>query len=728
MKNTKINKIELLAPAGTYECFLAAIHNGADAVYFAGEKFGARAYAGNFSEEEVINAINYAHLFNKRVYLTVNTVIKESEFNELYDYIYPFYIVGLDGVIVQDIGAIKFLGINFPDMELHASTQMSITDIKGVEFLKKFGVVRVVTARELSLYEIKNIIDATGIEIETFIHGAMCYCYSGKCLFSSMIGGRSGNRGRCAQPCRLTYNNTHAISMKDMMGIEIIPALVEAGIASLKIEGRMKSPAYVSTVTSIYRKYIDLYYKNPSGYKVSENDLRILLDGYTRSGNCEGYYYKYNGKDMITFDFAGYNGEKKENNKQITSLNTPKLHIKCEANFNSGKEACLRLIYDEIVSTTYGDKVEKAEKKPLDRDNIKRQLGKTGDSPFTIDEMDVNCSEDIFMPISRINELRRNAIEDLTNRILSNYKRKASDGKTKDAFLISTAKKKNTVGKSVCKLPQIAAEVCSFNQLKVIVENDYVNTIVIPSYLFGFSKNNKKSNYMKELSETDALLIDQKGLEKDFYLRMPYVLRNTAEDYKSQINRILNRYNIKGILVCNYEELALINEINYSGEIIADIHLYSLNSEAYAALIENGVTNTVVPIELNKKELIKRGITGEILNVYGRIPLMVSAQCVRKNLSRCTHEAEFFFINDRKNVSIPFFCNCHECLNIQYNNVPLYIEKDNDVIGSINPQMLKFNFTNESEEEINKIINKYVSGVELPFSSYTKAHLNRGVE
>ena len=293
-----MRKVELLAPAGNYESFLGAVHAGADAVYLGGARFGARAYADNFTEEEVCRAIRYAHIYGRKVYLTVNTLVKEREFHDIYQYLLPFYEEGLDGVIVQDLGVFQAVGEWFPALARHVSTQMAVTGFRGAEYLRALGAERIVPARELSLAEIKEIKKRTDIEIETFIHGAVCYCYSGQCLFSSVIGARSGNRGRCAQPCRLPYrtpdgsskeeplwksrlgrsNGKHIypLSLKDMCTVELLGELIEAGIDSFKIEGRMKSPEYAAGVTGIYRKYIDRYYEDPSGYYVEEADRKKL--------------------------------------------------------------------------------------------------------------------------------------------------------------------------------------------------------------------------------------------------------------------------------------------------------------------------------------------------------------------------------------------------------------------------------------------------------------------
>ena len=254
--------VEILAPAGSMECLRAAVAAGADAIYLGGTKFGARAYAQNLSEEDLVQAIEYVHIHGRKIYMTVNTLLKDRELNELYAYLLPYYKAGLDGVIVQDIGAVKFIGEYFPEMPVHASTQMTITNTLGADFLKRYGITRVVPARELSLKEIRDMKKQTGLEMECFVHGALCYCYSGQCLLSSMIGGRSGNRGQCAQPCRLPYQTegkkpADLMSLKDLCTIDILPELIDAGIDSFKIEGRMKTALYVATVARTYRKAID---------------------------------------------------------------------------------------------------------------------------------------------------------------------------------------------------------------------------------------------------------------------------------------------------------------------------------------------------------------------------------------------------------------------------------------------------------------------------------------
>ena len=328
-------RCELLAPAGSYETMLVAFNAGADAVYVGGQKFGARAFAGNFNEEELVKAINYAHMFDKKLYLTVNTLIKEEEFSQLYDYIKPYYEAGLDAVIVQDIGVLEFIASKFSDLPIHCSTQMTITGEEFGEVLaKNKSVTRIVTPRELNLAEIKKMYTATGLEIESFVHGALCYCYSGQCLLSSIIGARSGNRGRCAQPCRLTFSNAeqkvankYLLSPKDLCTLEILPEIIEAGVYSLKIEGRMKKPEYVASVVAIYRKYIDRYLKNgKKNYKVTQEDIDTLKDIYNRGGFTDGFYKRQNGSEMMTINRPNHCGVKVGNildiNQNIIKIQT----------------------------------------------------------------------------------------------------------------------------------------------------------------------------------------------------------------------------------------------------------------------------------------------------------------------------------------------------------------------------------------------------------------------
>lgn len=416
-----MNKVELLAPVGSFKGLLAVINAGADAVYLASDRFGARAYAENFNEETVLEAIDIAHLFGVKVYLTLNTLVKEKEMNLIIPFLEPMVSHGLDGVIVQDVGVMTLICDAFPQLLIHASTQMSVTGPSACNVLKKYNVSRVVPARELSLDEIKEIKQLSGLEMETFIHGAMCYSYSGMCLFSSILGGRSGNRGRCAQPCRLPYSldsskkEQYPLSMKDMCTLAILPELIEAGIDSFKIEGRMKKPVYAAGVTAVYRKYIDMYYQDRA-IRVASSDNDILRSLYIRSEICEGYYHKHNGKDMITLSSPSYNGSSEDLISEIEEKyvnKKPVLPVDCSLKFMVGEPISLSYSKGNVVVKEIGDVVQMANNAPLLKGKLEEQVSKTGDTYFVVHDVKIETDENGFLPIKAINELRRRALDRL---------------------------------------------------------------------------------------------------------------------------------------------------------------------------------------------------------------------------------------------------------------------------------------------------------------------------
>ncbi len=421
-------KVELLAPAGNFEGLVGAINAGCDAVYIGGKAFGARAYADNFSDEEIVKAIKYAHLFDVKIYLTVNTLVKEREFDKAVEFVAPFVKVGLDAFIVQDIGLANVLRDTYPETEIHMSTQCFITGPGSAQFFKEFGATRVVLARELSLKEIETIKKTVDIELETFIHGAMCYCYSGQCLFSSALGGRSGNRGRCAGPCRQMYDaivdgkeyhDRYFLSMKDQCTLTILDKLLDAGIDSLKIEGRMKKPEYTAFVTSVYRKYIDLY--NSGGdFFVDPKDIEKLRSIYMRSEIGTGYYERQKGREMMSLDNPGYSGNDdalmlKIRKRYVEVLKKAKITGYFSASAKTGLS--LTLCYKDISVTATDPMCEEAKSRPTTKDDIERSLSKLGNTPFEFEELYIETVGDCFIPVKTINELRRKATEDLLNEI-----------------------------------------------------------------------------------------------------------------------------------------------------------------------------------------------------------------------------------------------------------------------------------------------------------------------
>lgn len=421
--------IELLSPAGSYESLVAAVNAGADAVYMGGTKFGARAYADNPETDRFIDGIRYAHRYGAKVYMTVNTLFKPNEIKELKEYIRPYYQSGVDAVLVQDLGALKVLRENYPDLQIHASTQMAVANVYSAGLLKEMGLTRVVPARELSLDEIRKIKEEVGIEVETFVHGALCYCYSGQCLMSSLIGGRSGNRGRCAQPCRLEYEVCGKseirplLSLKDLCSIDILPQLAEAGIDSFKIEGRMKSPRYTAGVTEVWRKYIDLYYeKGPCGYRVDPKDKKMLSDLYDRGGSTEGYYFIHNGRDMMAWeerrDRFGQNEYLYEylDDKYVNTIR--KIAIKGEVIIRQDRDIQLSaMAKGHKPCCVISGRPDKAKNHALEESDIRKQMEKTGSTCFEWSELIIDTDGESFVPMGALNEMRRKVLTALQEEI-----------------------------------------------------------------------------------------------------------------------------------------------------------------------------------------------------------------------------------------------------------------------------------------------------------------------
>ncbi|MFQ8695958.1 MAG: peptidase U32 family protein, partial [Alitiscatomonas sp.] len=440
---------------------VAAVNAGANAVYIGGSRFGARAYADNLDEEAMIRAIDFVHLHNCRIYMTVNTLVKEKELPELYGYLKPYYEAGLDAVLVQDLGVFSYIREHFPDLPLHISTQMTVTGKYSAADLKRMGAVRVVPARELSLKEIREIGETTGLEVETFVHGALCYCYSGQCLFSSLIGGRSGNRGRCAQTCRLPFdvekgdkvlggkNEKYVLSLKDLCTLDLLPEILEAGVCSLKIEGRMKSPRYTAGVVSIYRKYVDMYLAHGrSGYRVDPADRRALLELFDRGGQSEGYYKEHNGRDMVVLkEKPAFREPDQElfNHLDRTYVDAVKKEpIRGTALVSEGKPVRLTVEYtpslepaetmedgmavlEPVSVACTGDLAETAKNAPMDGDRIRKQLMKTGDSPVFFEELEVSVEGKVFLPVQALNRLRREALEELCRAVTERFRRKSGE-------------------------------------------------------------------------------------------------------------------------------------------------------------------------------------------------------------------------------------------------------------------------------------------------------------
>ena len=724
-------EVELLAPAGNKEAFIGAINAGADAVYLGGEKYSARAYADNFSTEDIIFCIRYAHLRGKKVYLTVNTLMKDFEIEELCDYIAPMYEAGLDACIIQDIGAFALLKNAFPDMEMHVSTQMTITGIYGAKMLKDMGASRIVPARELSLEEIKYIRDETGLEMETFIHGAMCYSYSGQCLFSSILGGRSGNRGRCAQPCRLPYKvsvkgqttgECYPLSLKDMCTIEHIESLMEAGIDSFKIEGRMKKPEYSAGVTAIYRKYIDLKKKNPTKpLHFEKKDLEQLNHLYIRSERQDGYYFKQNGADMVTLNSPSYSGSDDTLLQEIKGKylsDNYRFPPTVYANVVRGEKISLTYLCNNISVTVEGEIVQAAQKAALTEESIAKQLTKLGDTSFEAQEINIYTDNQSFCSIKSLNELRREAISLLEDALIESYGLKAH----RNYQPLNIAVKEDTA------------------TIKKTFKQGYSLHFSNKEQLIAFCEYAKKSsdlNISHIYVESEVLLqvdkITEKICDYPIYVALPYVMRKKDA---SLIRELVNKcmaLDIKGFVIRNLEEYAFLQEIGYNGEIRSDAGIYIWNQYSMNFWSKR-LSGIHCPLELNKKEWkhLFYNIPMEKL-VYGRIPMMITANCVAKTTTHClNHQKEntIAYITDRYQKQFPVVLSCKYCTNIIYNSVPLSLHKD---LAEYNDYIVKkLQFTTENAAETIEIIKFFLKNpteelTEPPFKEYTTAHEKRGV-
>lgn len=703
--NMRNRDFELLAPAGNINIFKAVIEAGADAVYVGGSMFGARAYANNFDEEELLYAIDYAHLKGVKVYLTVNTLLKNDEIEKLYDYLLPFYERGLDAVLVQDLGALKLIHDRFPDLAIHTSTQMTVTGIDGVRFLKQFGVQRVVMAREVSLAEMKEIHEKCGMEIEAFVHGALCYSYSGQCLFSSMLGGRSGNRGRCAQPCRLPYcvgnkKDTYILSLKDMCGIKDLQKLKESGVYSLKIEGRMKQAGYASGVVAYYRRYID------SMKEVSDKDYKNIAGFGNRCGFTDKYYFEHNGTDMVTFEKPNFVSDASDELPQFS-----KIKIQGKLTLKEAEPGALTVSCGGYRFTSYMDPVSHALKAPAERKNVAERISKTGDTPFEFENIDITMDNDIFVPNGALNKLRREAIEGLQNEILMQYKRTASAS--------YGWKSKKTSEIKPYGDPKVIASVRDGKQLYRLLEYDNISEIYIDSSKYG------RRDFVKEFSD-DVFCVN--NAEKKAYLALPVIFRRSTRDYFETISDQLKKIDFEGFIVRNYEEFFWVKTRFAGKKIVTDHNMYTYNDMAKSMFFDNGADADTMPLELNQKEINRRNNKGSQMIIYGYYPLMVSAQCVHKNSYKCDRTPQITYLKDRYNKIFPVWNNCSECYNIIYNSCPTVLFNNMQKIKNAGIDALRLDFTFEKPEEIDTVMAAFESNSADGIKEYTNGHFKRGVE
>lgn len=732
-----MKNIELLAPAGSYETMQAALRAGADAVYMGGKLFGARAYADNPEDDKLLEAIDYVHMRGRRLYLTVNTLLKNDEISELlYDYIRPLYLAGLDAVIVQDVGVMRFVQENFPGLHIHASTQMTVTGEYGARFLEgQKQVTRVVTARELSLAEISRIHETCDLEIESFVHGALCYSYSGQCLFSSLAGGRSGNRGRCAQPCRMQYKEVggatgYFISPKDLCTIDILPDVLEAGVTSLKIEGRMKKPEYTAGVVSVYRKYLDMYLKKGrNGYKVSAADKQLLLDLFNRGGFCDGYYNKHNGRDMIFIEGKD-NGEKGRNEAAFNKMRA--LYIDCEperfmiegeAYVFAGEPVRMNVSYGDIYVSVEGDVVEEAKNQPMSVEKIAKQLSKLGGTEFEWkSDVEVYTDNRSFVGVTGLNELRRAAIASVKDGMLAGYRRSEAE-----LVGVSEVKVESNAGTEVADT--FSAE--GYELYAYIEDIDVLKELAGVEGVSGFYPD------MASLSDEDILEAIRicKNSGKKVYPVLPHIFRTEAVKWLENIYDRLVLAEIDGLMVRSPEELTWLRDKKSELKLHFDYTIYAYNDLAHEFWSEYKPELMTLSVELNAAELGRLKGDNHALLVYGRIPMMVSAQCVRKTTGsgKCKAvDGRLQELTDRMNNVFPVKNYCKFCYNRIYNCKPVSLLTQQKEIRRIAPRVLRLDFTTETPSEAKNVAKQFVAAFLdgediMELKDFTRGHFKRGI-
>lgn len=778
-----MKKIELLAPAGSMESLYAAVQAGCDAVYLGGSKFSARAYATNFTDDVMKDAVRYCHLYGVKIYITINTLIKDSEISEAIEYVGFLREIGVDALIIQDTGLAYLVKQNYPDVELHASTQMTIHNGEGAKFYKSQGYERIVLSRELSIEEIGFISKDLDIETEIFVHGALCVSYSGACLMSSIIGGRSGNRGRCAQSCRLPYDlvnkvtsekkSGYLLSPKDLAFLEHIDKIIESGTSSLKIEGRMKRPEYVAGVVSIYRRAINAYY-NKENFDYKEA-LKVLAQLFNREGFSSGYLFKNLGKDLMSYNFPrntgirvgvskgngnilledsiavgdgirsdedgviissivlkgkevdrafkgdlvkikGLNAKgnvvifKTSDEELLTKLSEyyknpyeKKLKVQGRVSFKIDKPIEFIGIYNEKEFVVYGDIVQKAIKKPIEKEKLIASLEKTGNTVFQFSEIVIDEYEEGFLPISSINNVRRALIEKIEEDVL----------KREDKKEISKINY-NRKDKSVVEIPKVFVSVQNSEQLKACIDAG-IKDIAVDVFMRKFNVN----------------LDDCKDI--NLYIKTSPIVKNEFSRVVSYIEKNL-KY-IKGIVTSN---MGIVSYFKHKTDIYGDYKINIFNKYSLD-FYKDYLKAATVSVELNKGELsnvAKNSPIGTMLLVYGKIEVMVSEYCpigsVFGNLnekSKCSTPCEDgeFALVDRKNaeflVKSDKFCRSHI-----YNSVPINLLYNIKNIKNI-VHSIRFDFIDEDYETTYKVCKSFIEENDnLDSISSTKGHFKRGVE
>ena len=694
--------MELLAPAGSMEALRAAVCNGADAVYLGADTFNARMNARNFSAADLQEAVVYCHVRGVKVHLTLNTLVLDREMPRAAELIRMAASCGVDAFIVQDLGMVSLCRQLAPDVPIHASTQMSIHSLEGVLEAAALGCSRVVLARELPAEEIAHICKKSPVEIEVFVHGALCMCYSGQCYLSSVIGRRSGNRGQCAQPCRLPYgygrfeSTRYPLSLKDNCLAGELDELRRMGVASIKIEGRMKRPEYVAIVTRAYRTVLN-------GGKLTQADLQELETAFSRQGFTDGYFKGQTGSDMF-----GRRQESEDTADLFASARatyeqgeTQRIGVRFYAMIHRGQPARLAVEDpDGNLCRTYGPVPEQAVYRSLTAQDLEQQLKKTGGTPYLCTSVRSSLDPDLMLPASAINAMRRDVIAELT----------AKRGRAEKPHLNAYDEPPRYDG--ISGEPQLTVAVRTADQITSRMLSMKPTVLYVP---------------LSELVEHPELR-QRVGVETQLAAILPRVIWSGELVPIARQLRTVYDMGVRQVLAGNLGQLHIARAAGFA--VRGDFGLNIVNSRAMRYLREQGLDSQLLSFELTLPQIrdISKAVPAEVL-IYGRLPLMLVGNCAIKNRTgTCTCQTGTVRLVDRVGEEFPIVKDPGTCRNVLLNGKKLYLLDKKDAFRGMGLWALRLQFTTENPSEIDKVLMDYQGRAVFDAGSYTRGLYSRGVE
>lgn len=694
--------MELLAPAGSMEALRAAVCNGADAVYLGADTFNARINARNFSAADLQEAVVYCHVRGVKVHLTLNTLVLDREMPRAAELIRLAASCGVDAFIVQDLGMVSLCRQLAPDVPIHASTQMSIHSLEGVMEAAALGCSRVVLARELPAEEIAHICKRSPVEIEVFVHGALCMCYSGQCYLSSVIGRRSGNRGQCAQPCRLPYgygrfeSTRYPLSLKDNCLAGELDELRRMGVASIKIEGRMKRPEYVAIVTRAYRTVLN-------GGKLMPSDLQELETAFSRQGFTDGYFRGQTGSDMFgrrqegedTADlFASARATYEQGEPQ-------RIGVRFYAMIRRGEPAQLAVEDpDGNLCRARGPVPEQAVYRSLTPQDLEQQLKKTGGTPYLCTAVRSSLDPDLMLPASAINAMRRDVIAELT----------AKRGRAAPAHLNAYDEPPRYDG--IAGEPQLTIAVRTAGQITSRMLSMKPTVLYVP---------------LSELAEHPDLP-QRVSVETQLAAILPRVIWSGELAPVARQLRTVYEMGVRQVLAGNLGQLHIARAAGFA--VRGDFGLNIVNSRAMRYLREQGLDSQLLSFELTLPQIrdISKAVPAELL-IYGRLPLMLMENCVMKNRTGiCACQTGTVRLVDRVGEEFPIVKDPGTCRNVLLNGKKLYLLDKKDALRGMGLWALRLQFTTENPGEIDKVLMDYQGRAVFDAGSYTRGLYSRGVE